>query len=132
MVRNVTSFESSGRSTGSNNTVEIFPLLNQFLGAMIKPVIDNKGIVDKIIGDAVMAVFGLGSDEGDDHKVRAITTGIEMIKRISDITSGTGDEASVLGLGVGVASGDVLFPGTATQVISYSKVAPVATIFLKA
>ena len=130
MARNVTSFESSGRSTGSNNTVEIFPLLNQFLGAMIKPVIDNKGIVDKIIGDAVMAAFGLGSDEGDDHKVRAITTGIEMIKRISDITSGTGDEASVLG--VGVASGDVLFPGTATQVISYSKVAPVATIFLKA
>ncbi len=92
----------------SNNTVEIFPLLNQFLGAMIKPVIDNKGIVDKIIGDAVMAIFGLGSDEGDDYKERAIATGTEMIERISEITAKSGDYVSVMGLGVGIASGDVV------------------------
>jgi class 3 adenylate cyclase len=47
-----------------------------------KPALDNEGIVNKIIGDAVMAVFGLGSDEGPDHKRRAIETGIEMIARI--------------------------------------------------
>ena len=96
----------------TNSTVDIFPLLNQFLGAMIKPVVDNKGIVDKIIGDAVMAVFGLGSDEEDDHKLRAIKTGKEMITRISEITTGLpqgqGIQSSVLGLGVGIASGDVV------------------------
>lgn len=75
---------------------------------MIKPVIDKKGIVDKIIGDAVMAIFGLSSDEGDDYKERAIATGTEMIKRISEITADSGDNASVMGLGVGIASGDVV------------------------
>ena len=92
----------------SNNTVEIFPLLNQFLGAMIKPVIDNKGIVDKIIGDAVMAIFGLTNDEGEDYKERVIATGTEMIKRISELSAATGDYGSVMGLGVGIASGDVV------------------------
>ena len=92
----------------SNSTVDIFPLLNQSLGAMIKPVLDNKGIVDKIIGDAVMAVFGLGSDEAEDHKVRAVETGTEMIRRISEITTSSGNNTSVLGLGVGIVSGDVV------------------------
>jgi class 3 adenylate cyclase len=92
----------------SNSTVDIFPLLNQFLGAMIKPVIDHNGIVDKIIGDAVMAVFGLASDEDADHKRRAIETGIEMIARIAEITGQQRNPSSVAGLGVGIASGDVV------------------------
>jgi adenylate cyclase len=80
----------------SDDTVDIFPLLNQFLGAMIKPVFDNKGIVDKIIGDAVMAVFGLGSDEDPDHKRRAIETGIKMIARIEKITGEQHNPSSVV------------------------------------
>jgi class 3 adenylate cyclase len=95
----------------SNSTVDIFPLLNQLFGAMIKPVLDNEGIVDKIIGDAVMAVFGLGSDEGPDHKRRAIETGIEMIARIGERTGGQQNPSSVAGLGVGIASGDVVVGG---------------------
>ena len=92
-----------------NNTVDIFPLLNQFLGAMIKPVAEHNGLIDKIIGDAVMAVFGL-NDDGN-YKAEAIQAGVEMIKAVSEIadevreTKTTKD--SVMGLGVGVASGQV-------------------------
>ncbi len=38
---------------------EVFEMLNAYLTAMIRPVLDGGGIVDKIIGDAVMAIFGL-------------------------------------------------------------------------
>ena len=92
-----------------NNTVDIFPLLNQFLGAMIKPVAEHNGLIDKIIGDAVMAVFGL-NDPGN-YKAEAISAGIEMIQAVSEIADQVRDSDttidSVMGLGVGVASGQV-------------------------
>ena len=76
---------------------------------MIKPVAVHNGLIDKIIGDAVMAVFGL-NDNGN-YKAEAIQAGIEMIEAVSEIAdqireSGTTNE-SVMGLGVGVASGQV-------------------------
>ena len=92
-----------------NNTVDIFPLLNQFLGAMIKPVAEHNGLIDKIIGDAVMAVFGL-NDNGN-YKAEAIQAGIEMIEAVSEIATEIREtkapKDSVMGLGVGVASGQV-------------------------
>ena len=92
-----------------NNTVDIFPLLNQFLGAMIKPVAEHNGLIDKIIGDAVMAVFGL-NDNGN-YKAEAIHAGIEMIQAVSEIAdqvrANKSSNDSVMGLGVGVASGQV-------------------------
>jgi len=92
-----------------NNTVDIFPLLNQFLSAMIKPVAEHNGLVDKIIGDAVMAVFGL--NDTNNYKSAAINAGIEMIHEVSKIAEGMGaskfNNDSLMGLGVGVASGQV-------------------------
>ncbi|MEM7466334.1 MAG: adenylate/guanylate cyclase domain-containing protein [Pseudomonadota bacterium] len=93
----------------ANSTVDIFPLLNQFLGAMIKPVAEHNGLIDKIIGDAVMAVFGL-NDSGN-YKAAAINAGIDMIQAVAEIADGV-KTASVhsdplMGLGVGIASGQV-------------------------
>ncbi|MGR8949817.1 MAG: adenylate/guanylate cyclase domain-containing protein [Gammaproteobacteria bacterium] len=92
-----------------NSTVDIFPLLNQFLGSMIKPVAENNGLIDKIMGDAVMAVFGL--NDGGNYKAAAIRAGIEMIHEVSKITEAVNDTNTyndpLMGLGVGIASGQV-------------------------
>jgi adenylate cyclase len=95
------------------NPVEtIFPLLNQFLGTMIKTVTDHGGVVDKIIGDAVMAIFGLRATEDDNAKSQAVECGCEMIRLVFDISTrlpATQNNASrVLGLGVGIATGEVV------------------------
>ena len=43
--------------------------LNQYLGAMVKEVLDNQGTVDKFMGDAIMAEFGSPLSRGDREDV---------------------------------------------------------------
>lgn len=45
----------------------VVTLLNEYFDLMVKEIIEEKGSVDKFIGDAVMAVF-----QGPDHLARAI------------------------------------------------------------
>jgi class 3 adenylate cyclase len=52
-IRDFTPF--SERSTPET----VFSTLNQYIPAMLDPIQEHGGIVDKIAGDAVMAVFGL-------------------------------------------------------------------------
>ena len=37
---------------------ELVRLLNEYLTAMTRLVLDDQGLVDKYIGDAIMAVYG--------------------------------------------------------------------------
>ncbi len=76
---------------------------------MIKPVAEHNGLIDKIIGDAVMAVFGLNDTEN--YKAAAIHAGIDMIHEVSKIAATLGEskfqDDPLMGLGVGIASGQV-------------------------
>ncbi len=91
----------------SRDAAEACQLLNRYLEIMVSAVTAHGGIIDKIIGDAVMALFGL-TDAGDDAAARAISaaaTMLEATRPLRDLTA-SGD-LGVLGLGVGIASGQV-------------------------
>ncbi len=62
---------------------ELTVLLNQYLTPMTRIVFENKGLLDKYIGDAVMAVFGTPHEE--DHPFRACNTAVQMIKKIEEL-----------------------------------------------
>jgi two-component system sensor histidine kinase ChiS len=54
---------------------ETFRFVNQYLGRMEPAITNNKGVIDKFIGDAVMAFFPHGADD-------AVRAAIEMLQRL--------------------------------------------------
>lgn len=58
---------------------EVLELLNVYFGRMIALVFDAGGMVDKLLGDGLLAVFGALGDEHD-HAARAIACAQRMVE----------------------------------------------------
>lgn len=63
---------------------KVVELLNEYFAPMTKVIYDHGGYLDKIIGDAVMAVFSAPFPKPDDPW-RAVSAAIEMQKQSSEI-----------------------------------------------
>ena len=56
-------------------------LLNEYFDIMVEAITEQGGMVDKFIGDAIMAGFGIPFANDDDED-RGLRAGINMIKRL--------------------------------------------------
>jgi class 3 adenylate cyclase len=56
---------------------QVVTLLNEYFTAMVKIVYQNKGIVDKYIGDAILAVWGVPESSGNDA-YNAVKASLQM------------------------------------------------------
>ena len=63
---------------------ELVHLLNEYLTAMTNVVFKYDGLLDKYIGDAVMAVFGAPLDQPD-HALRACRTALGMMEELKKL-----------------------------------------------
>jgi class 3 adenylate cyclase/DNA-binding SARP family transcriptional activator len=81
-------------------------LMARWYSAMRGPIERHGGTVEKFIGDAVMAVFGVPHVHEDDA-MRAVLAALEMRTAV-DRLNGEGDGASVLRIRVGINSGEVV------------------------
>lgn len=62
----------------------LLDFLNEYLSGMVESVMQHHGVVDKFIGDAIMAVFGAPVPEPDDP-LNAIKAALEMRSRLDKI-----------------------------------------------
>ena len=62
---------------------EVVSLLSEYQKRMIKAVFENKGTVDKFIGDAVMANFGTPKSSGNDAQ-NAFNCALSMNKKLKN------------------------------------------------
>ena len=72
------SFTNITESLGAQGTVK---LLNEYFEIMVECITEQGGMLDKFIGDAIMAAFGLPITHEDDED-RGVKAGINMIKRL--------------------------------------------------
>lgn len=78
-------------------------LLNEYLEAMTEAIQAHGGVVDKFIGDAVMAVFTSSGKEAEDHPQQAVAAALAMVQSLQDLNhSLAGRNLPPLANGVGI------------------------------
>ena len=91
----------------SMNSQQLSLLLNEYLTAMSNIVIKHNGMVDKFIGDAIMAVWGAPLDD-DLHAVHAARASLEMLATLQHLqTDWKRRGLPALDIGIGVNTGIV-------------------------
>jgi adenylate cyclase len=87
---------------------ELVALLNEYLTAMTNKVFEYDGLLDKYIGDAIMAVFGAPLEQ-QDHAKRACLTALGMMKELHQLQKKWKAEGRpVIDIGIGINSGDMV------------------------
>jgi len=94
---------------------ELVRILNEYLTAMTDVVFKYDGLLDKYIGDAIMAVFGAPLDQPD-HALRACRTGIEMMSELRRLREKWAAEGRPdINIGVGINTGDMVVGNMGSQ-----------------
>jgi len=84
---------------------ELVKLLNEYLSPMTRIVLEERGTLDKFIGDAVMALFNAPLDVPE-HAVHACTAAVRMMEKLKELNEGfSANGMHVLDIGVGINTG---------------------------
>jgi len=82
--------------------------LNEYLSAMTAVVLRNGGMLDKYVGDAIMAVFGAPL-ELENHALAACKTALEMMEELSSLQGVWERQSkSILDIGIGINTGEMI------------------------
>ncbi len=105
LFSDIRSFTSFSERNGPQETVK---MLNDYFGEMFDLIGQNNGILDKYIGDAIMAVFGVPFTSENDAD-NALNTGIQMIQRLRDFNmKRVSDGKEAIHVGIGINTGQVV------------------------
>ncbi len=85
----------------------LIEVLNGYFQEMVGAIQQHGGLVDKFIGDAVLAVFGLTGSTGN-PAVAAVSAGLEMRRRLEAYNVKLAERGLQLQSGIGIHAGDVV------------------------
>jgi adenylate cyclase len=105
LFSDIRGFTSLTEQLGPQATVS---MLNEYFTLMVDCIQAEGGMLDKFIGDAIMAAFGLPTPASDDPD-RAVRTAIAMIRSLREWNSvRTADGKPPIDMGIGVNTGAVV------------------------
>jgi adenylate cyclase len=112
MFSDIRGFTGLAESLSPAETIE---LLNSYYTLMFDAIESQGGVVNQIVGDGLMAVFGAPLPR-DDHRARAVQAALEML----ELVAGFEREQAARGkpqirIGIGIASGQVIAGYTGTE-----------------
>ncbi len=105
LFSDIRSFTTLSERMGPQATVA---MLNDYFSIMVDIIFRYEGILDKYIGDAIMAVFGapFASGEDPDRAVRAAVDMMRALRRFNTERQGAGLEK--IDIGIGISTDEVL------------------------
>jgi adenylate cyclase len=112
MFCDIRSFTTIVESQGPAETIE---LLNDYYTLMMDAIGGQGGVVNQMVGDGLMAIFG-APEPAPDFRARAVAAGRQMVELIDLFNR---DQAALrrvqIKIGVGIASGRMIAGYTGTQ-----------------
>lgn len=105
LFADIRGFTTMAEELSARETVET---LNELFSEMFEAVAGHDGVLDKYIGDAVMAVYGAPLSSGRDPQ-NALASALEMLARLHPINARRAERgAPPIRIGIGIASGEVV------------------------
>jgi class 3 adenylate cyclase/HAMP domain-containing protein len=94
--------------TAEMDPEQVITFLNRYLSGMIEILLDNRAVIDEILGDGILAFFG-APDPLEDHPARAVACALQMQAAMDGINAANeADGLPRLGMGIGVNTGTVV------------------------
>jgi adenylate cyclase len=102
---------------------EVVRMLNDYFELMVDIVFDHNGILDKFIGDAIMALWGAPVRRSDDA-LQAVQCAVEMQKKIAEFNAARiADGKEPIRAGIGVHTGTVVVGNMgSSKALSYTAI----------
>ena len=101
--------------TEQHEAADVVELLNSYFACMFGPISSHGGIVNQIIGDGLMALFGTLHKRGD-HRFQAVLAATEMVSMLKDFNQKRlAENRMPISIGIGIASGTVMAGYAGTQ-----------------
>lgn len=87
---------------------DVVDVLNIYFSAIVKTITSHGGIVDNIVGDGIISLFGV-PEQSEDDAVQAVACAIEIQNAMKDVNEALAARGlPSLGVGIGVNSGEVV------------------------
>jgi len=100
---------------------DLAKFMNDYLTPMTEIVLEEKGTIDKYMGDAIMAIFGapIGYEE---HPAKAVEAGLRMLEKLELMKVGWREKGlPPIDIGVGVNTGEMSVGNMgSTRIFSYT------------
>jgi adenylate cyclase len=105
MFADIRGFTAMSESAGAEATVT---LLNEYFSEIVKEVFKRGGVLDKYIGDAIMAAFGVPVAKSRDP-VSCVGAAIHMVRNLTTLNARRRARgAPTIEIGVGIDTGDAV------------------------
>jgi class 3 adenylate cyclase len=83
-------------------------VLNNYFEVMIDVIMDHGGIIDELLGDAMLLIFGAPLVQ-EDHALRAVSCAVAMQRSMEIVNrANVGQDLPKIEMGIGISSGEVV------------------------
>lgn len=102
-IRDFTTFSEQ------NPPEQVARQMTEYQSAMCDSVFESHGVLDKFIGDAVMALFGPYSEEDANLSAKAVVCALDMVERLEAVNRRWGGEGwPQFRIGIGIHTGEAV------------------------